>query len=71
MTKNVAPAINPTSQENLQANQESYREGVGSLLEVTDAQVALSQAETNHIQAEYDLYLAILSLRQAMGDPLL
>lgn len=58
------------AQQNLAANQDRYREGVGSLLEVTDAQVELARAETNQIQAEYDFYLAIMALRQAMGERL-
>jgi outer membrane protein len=58
------------AQQNLAANQDRYREGVGSLLEVTDAQVELARAETNQIQAEYDFYLAIIALRQAMGERL-
>lgn len=58
------------AQQNLAANQDRYREGVGSLLEVMDAQVELSRAETHQIQAEYDFYLAIIALQQAMGERL-
>jgi outer membrane protein TolC len=58
------------ARQNLTANEDRYREGAGSLLEVTDAQVELSRAETNQVQAEYDLYLAIITLRQAMGEVL-
>lgn len=55
--------------ENLTASEESYKEGVASLLQVTDAQVELTRAETNRIQAEYDFSWALIALRKAVGDP--
>lgn len=44
-----------------------YQEGVGSNLEVTDAQYALEQAETNYYSAMYDALIAKVDLQKALG----
>ena len=44
-----------------------YREGLGSQLELTDAEVALRQSEFNYAQAVYDYLLARAELDQATG----
>jgi len=44
-----------------------YAAGVGNPIEVTDADVALSNARTAHNQALYDYKLARASLEKAMG----
>ncbi len=44
-----------------------YREGIGSQLEVTDAEVALRQSEFNYAEAVYDFVSAEARLDQAMG----
>ena len=44
-----------------------YREGVGSQLELTDAEVALRQSEFNYAQAVYDYLVARAQLDQATG----
>lgn len=44
-----------------------YREGVGSQLQVTDAEVALRQSEFNYAQAVYDYLTALASLDAAVG----
>lgn len=44
-----------------------YQEGVGSIIEVTDAQTQSLEAETGHIQAEYDYRIALASLDRAVG----
>lgn len=44
-----------------------YREGVGSQLELTDAEVALRQSEFNYAQAVYDYLVARARLDQATG----
>jgi outer membrane protein TolC len=49
---------------------ERYREGVGSVLEVTDAQAQALAAETGNIRATYDYLLALARLERAVGrDP--
>jgi outer membrane protein TolC len=44
-----------------------YREGLGSQLQVTDAEVALRQAEFNYAQAVYDFLTAGARLDTAVG----
>jgi TolC family type I secretion outer membrane protein len=44
-----------------------YQEGVGSIIEVTDAQSQALDAETAHIQAVYDYHTALARLDRAMG----
>ncbi len=62
MERNLAKA-----KENLQIAQGRYEAQVGTLLEVTDAQVAYTTAETDKIQAFYDYQLAIARLEKAIG----
>lgn len=45
-----------------------YREGIGSQLELTDAEVALRQSEFNYAQAVYDYLTARARLDEATGD---
>ena len=45
-----------------------YEAGVGSILELGDAQLALSQAEAQRVQAEYDLSAARAELLRALGQ---
>ncbi|MFN4033547.1 MAG: TolC family protein [Fimbriimonadales bacterium] len=58
------------AQRNFDAAQESLREGVGTIVEVITAQLALITAETNLVQATYDAAVAELQLRAAVGDKL-
>jgi outer membrane protein TolC len=44
-----------------------YREGIGSQLEITDAEVALRQSEFNYAEAVYDHLVARARLDQSMG----
>ena len=45
-----------------------FREGIGSRLEMTDAEVALRQSEFNYAQAVYDYLTARAQLAAAVGD---
>ncbi len=45
-----------------------YREGIGSQLELTDAEVSLRQSEFNYAQAVYDYLWARARLDQARGE---
>jgi outer membrane protein len=58
------------AQRNFEAAQESLREGVGTIVEVLTAQLALITAETNLVQATYDAAVADLQLRLATGERL-
>ncbi|MDD4052888.1 MAG: TolC family protein, partial [candidate division Zixibacteria bacterium] len=44
-----------------------YRNGVGTQLELLDAQVALTASRVNRISARHDLAVAIANLRRAVG----
>jgi outer membrane protein len=44
-----------------------YHEGVGSIIEVTDAQTQALDAQIAHIQAMYDYYTAMARLDRAVG----
>jgi TolC family type I secretion outer membrane protein len=46
-----------------------YQEGVGSIIEVTDAQSQALDAQTANIQARYDYYTALARLERAVGTP--
>jgi outer membrane protein TolC len=55
------------AQEALRIAQVRYRAGVSTSVEVTDAQVALTQAQTNQVNAEYDYLDAETALARALG----
>ncbi len=55
------------ARENLDLAQGRYEAGVGPYIEVTDAQLVAVQAETDHIQAQYDYQLSVARLQKAMG----
>ncbi|HEY6007791.1 MAG TPA: TolC family protein, partial [Geobacteraceae bacterium] len=44
-----------------------YHEGVGSIIEVTDAQTQALDAQTANIQAVYDYFIALARLDRAVG----
>ncbi len=47
-----------------------FARGLGTQLEVTDAQLALLTAQTNAVRATYDVYLAAADLARATGRPI-
>jgi len=57
------------ARENLSIALGRYEAGVGPYIEVTDAQVAAINAETDHVQALYDYHLAAARLQKAIGIP--
>ena len=50
-----------------ETTQVKYKEGVGSSLEITQAEQALYQTQQNHIQALYELLITKSRLYQALG----
>jgi outer membrane protein TolC len=44
-----------------------FREGVGSRLELTDAELQLNKARTNYLQAVYDSISAEVALDRSLG----
>lgn len=51
----------------LAAAEGKYRQGVGILIEVTDARVAVTSARASQVRARYDYQTALDSLQRAMG----
>jgi outer membrane protein len=56
------------AQENFEIATGRYAAGVGNPIEVTDAEVLLTNAKTANIQALYDYKVAQASLEKAMGE---
>ncbi len=57
-----------SAKENLDLADGRYRVGVGSIIEITEAQVINTEAQTNHIQSIYDYKIAEAELAKAMGQ---
>ncbi|EAX47472.1 outer membrane efflux protein [Thermosinus carboxydivorans Nor1] len=57
------------AEEDYKIAQVRYSAGVGTNLDVMDAQVALTQAKTNYVQALYDYNTSKAKLDKAMGIP--
>jgi len=55
------------ARENRALSMGRYQEGVGNIIEVTDAQSQALAAETAHIQAVYDYHTALARLDRALG----
>ncbi|QHL88552.1 TolC family protein [Nibribacter ruber] len=55
------------AQEVLRVARVKYREGVGSSIEVLNAETSLKEAETNYFSALYDLVISQVDLRLANG----
>lgn len=55
------------SRESQTLAMERYQEGVGNIVEVTDAQSQALDADTAHIQAVYDYHIALARLDRALG----
>ncbi|MFI5252148.1 MAG: TolC family protein [Bacteroidota bacterium] len=53
--------------ENLNLAEKQYSAGVNSVIEVTDAQLSLSNARIIHIQALFDYNSSLIHLKRAMG----
>jgi outer membrane protein TolC len=45
-----------------------YQQGVGSSLEVMNAETSLKEAQTNYLSALYDAYMAGVTYKKAMGS---
>lgn len=58
------------AQESLRLAQGRYAAGAGPFLEVVDAQTALVSAEVTLARAEFDELAAVMSLRYALGRPI-
>ncbi|HLN86580.1 MAG TPA: TolC family protein [Candidatus Limnocylindrales bacterium] len=56
------------AKENLDLAQGRYQVGVGSIIEVTDAETLYTDAQTTYIRSIYDYKIADAGLARAMGD---
>lgn len=56
------------AEEDMRVSEGRYKEGLGNILEVIDAQTALTQAKTNSVVATYDIANAIAKLDRAKGE---
>lgn len=59
------------AEEDYRIAQVRYMAGVGTNTDVLDAQVALTQAKTNYLQAMYDYNTSKTDLENAMGVPMM
>lgn len=57
-----------SAQEDYKLQQEKYRLGASSILELLDSQASLTQSQYQKISALYQLNLAVASMAQAMGE---
>ncbi len=55
------------AEENFELARGRYRVGVGSPLEITDAEVSLANARANYIQAFYNYKIGEAKIDKAMG----
>lgn len=67
----------PSAQQNLEQAKERleiaegrYKSGVGNIIEVTDAQTFLTNADAEYVQTLYDYNRAVAQLERAVGRPL-
>ena len=58
------------ARQNLQIAEERYRVGVGNIIEVTDAEQSLREAEAAYVQAVYDYNIARVRVLSASGADL-
>src|SRR5688572_19501779 len=56
------------AKENLDLAQGRYQVGVGSIIEVTDAETLYTDAQTNYVRTLYDYRIADAQLARSMGD---
>ena len=57
-----------SAQEDYKLQQERYRLGASSILELLDAQASLTQAQYQKISALYELNVAVAGMAMAMGE---
>jgi outer membrane protein len=63
----VTEKVRAQAQENYDLASGRYQVGVGSPLEITDAEVSLANAKANYIQALYNLKISGAKIDKAMG----
>ena len=66
----AAKLAKDAAQLNYDAAEGAYKEGAGTILDQLTAQVSLATAESNYVQAYYDLLISEVKLKQVVGKPL-
>lgn len=66
----VQEAARQAARDQLRLAQDRYRVGIGTALELADAQAALQRAEGDYINAVYGYHSAVAALEAAVGRPL-
>lgn len=66
----AAQLAREAAQENYRAASGAFNEGAGTVLDQLTAQVSLATAESNYVQAYYDLLISEVRLRLQMGRAL-
>ena len=66
---NATDSAAKAAKENLDLAQGRYQVGVGSIIEVTDAETLYTDAQTTYIRTVYDYKIADAQLARSMGDP--
>ena len=61
-------AATKAAKENLDLAQGRYQVGVGSIIEVTDAETLYADAQTTYVRTLYEYRIADAQLARAMGD---
>ncbi len=64
----VTQAALTAAQVNSQAARERYRAGLGTVIDVTDAELKLQQAQTDQVHALYSYNIALAALRASVGE---
>ena len=65
---NATESAAKAAKENLDLARGRYEVGVGSIIEVTDAETLYTDAQTTYIRTIYDYKIADAQLARAMGD---
>lgn len=66
----VQESARRSAQDQLRLAQDRYRVGIGTALELADAQAALQRAEGDYINTVYGYHSAVAALEAAVGRPL-
>ena len=64
----AAQTATAAAQQSLQAAEEKYKGGIGTVIDVTDAELRLEQARTSEVQARYNYNTALAALRASVGQ---
>ncbi len=64
----VAQAATAAARISLEAAEGRYAAGLGTVLDVTDAELKLRQAQTDEVQAHYSYNTALAALRASVGE---